>query len=143
MQARVARRSAAQVAIRRSAESRRPFHIKYDVNRMDASELVRALRARHALSQTALANRASTTQQAVSRIEHGRVSPTVATLERLAAVCGEVLVLDAIPRDIPFDHRQLAQQAKLPMSERLELALSWNKFAGGIAGKALRALDDR
>jgi transcriptional regulator with XRE-family HTH domain len=110
---------------------------------MDASELVRALRARHDLSQTALAHRASMSQQAISRIEHGRVSPTVATLERLAAACGEVLMLDAIPREVPFDDTQRAQQAKLPMSERLELALSWNRFAGGIAGKALGALDNR
>jgi transcriptional regulator with XRE-family HTH domain len=110
---------------------------------MDPSELVRALRARHDLSQAALAYRLSMSQQAISRIEHGRVSPTVATLERLTAACGEVLVLDALPREIPFDDTQLAQRVKLPMNERLELALSWNRFAGGIAGNALRALDDR
>jgi transcriptional regulator with XRE-family HTH domain len=97
---------------------------------VDASELVREVRARHDLSQAALAYRASTTQQAISRIEHGRVSSTVVTLERLAAVSGEALVLEAIPRDVPFADTQLAEQAKLPMSERLELALSRNKFAG-------------
>jgi hypothetical protein len=46
-------------------------------------------------------------------------------------------------REVPFDDTQLAEQAKLPMSERLELALSWNQFAGGIAGTALRAIGDR
>jgi transcriptional regulator with XRE-family HTH domain len=118
-------------------------HIRYGVTPMDPSALVRELRARHGLSQAALAFRAGSTQQSISRIESGRVSPTVAMLEPLAAACGEVLVLDAIPRDVPFDDTQLAQRAKLPMSERLELALSWNRFAGEIAGKALRALDDR
>jgi transcriptional regulator with XRE-family HTH domain len=45
------------------------------------------------LSQTALAYRAGTTQQAISRIEHGLVSPTVEMLSRLAAACGDGLAL--------------------------------------------------
>jgi uncharacterized protein len=65
---------------------------------MDASSFVGELRARHQLSQSALAYRAGTTQQAVSRIEHGRVSPTVEMLARLAGAVGEELVLDARPR---------------------------------------------
>lgn len=113
----------------------------YDVC-MKASELVRELRARHRLSQAALAYRAGTTQQAISRIEQGLVSPTVEMLARLAAACGEELVLDARPRGVPFDDDQLTSQAQRPMSSRLELALSWNQFAGEIAGKALQALRD-
>jgi transcriptional regulator with XRE-family HTH domain len=100
---------------------------------MDAAAFVRDLRARHQLSQHALAYRAGTTQQAVSRIEHGRVSPTVEMLARLAAVAGEELVLDARPREVPFDNDQLATAAAAPMAERLERALSWNLFAGEVA----------
>jgi transcriptional regulator with XRE-family HTH domain len=102
--------------------------------------MVQALRARHGLSQAALAYRAGTTQQAISRIELGQVSPTVDMLARLAAACGEELVLDARPRGVPFDDAQLGEQARLGMSERLELASSWNRFAGEIRGTALKPL---
>ncbi len=106
---------------------------------MDAASFVRELRARHGLSQYALAYRAGTTQQAVSRIEHGRVSPTVEMLARLAAVVGEELVLDARSREVPFDRDQLAAAAASPMSERLERGMSWNLFAGEIAAAGARA----
>ncbi len=106
---------------------------------MDAASFVRELRARHGLSQSALAYRAGTTQQAVSRIEHGRVSPTVEMLARLAVVVGEELVLDARSREVPFDRDQLATAAASPMAERLERAMSWNLFAGEIAGAGARA----
>jgi transcriptional regulator with XRE-family HTH domain len=107
---------------------------------VDAGELVRELRERHGLSQAALAYRSGTTQQAVSRIEQGVVSPTVKMLARLAAACGEELVLDTRPRGVPFEDAQLAEQARLSIGDRLELALSWNRFAGGITGAALKNL---
>jgi transcriptional regulator with XRE-family HTH domain len=110
--------------------------------RVNAGTLLREVRRRHGLSQTQLAYRAGTTQQAISRIEQGFVSPTVEMLTRLTAACGEELVLDAHPREIPFEPGQLAEQASLPISDRLELAVSWNEFAGEIAGKALPALRD-
>lgn len=106
---------------------------------MDVASFVRELRARHGLSQDALAYRAGTTQQAVSRIEHGRVSPTVEMLARLAAAVGEELVLDARRREVPFDRDQLATAAASPMAERLERAMSWNLFAGEIAAAGARA----
>jgi hypothetical protein len=44
---------------------------------------------------------------------------------------------------VPFEDAQLEEQAALPMTERLELALSWDRFAGEIAGTALKALHER
>jgi transcriptional regulator with XRE-family HTH domain len=99
------------------------------------------LRDRHGLSQAELAHRAGTTQQAISRLERGGVSPTVAMLEHLAAVCGERLSVGTAPREVPFDPDQLAAQASLSMAERLELASSWNQLATAITGSAARALD--
>lgn len=64
-------------------------------------------------------------------------------LTRLVAACGEELVLGARKRAVPFEDAQLAEQVALPMAERLELALSWDRFAGEIAGKALKALHER
>jgi transcriptional regulator with XRE-family HTH domain len=109
---------------------------------VDAAAFVKELRGRHGLSQTALAYRAGTTQQALSRIEGGLVSPTIEMLSRLAAACGDELVLDARPREVPFDGDQLAGQALRSIEDRLEVALGWNRFAGEIAGKALTALSD-
>jgi transcriptional regulator with XRE-family HTH domain len=106
---------------------------------VDAASFVRELRARHGLSQFALAYRAGTTQQAISRIERGRVSPTVEMLARVAAAVGEELVLDSRPRAVPFDDDQLAAAGASPIADRLERAMSWNRFAGEIAAAGARA----
>jgi transcriptional regulator with XRE-family HTH domain len=106
---------------------------------MRAGELVRGLRERHGLSQAALAYRAGTTQQAISRIEQGKVSPTVDTLEHLAGACGEELVLEARPRGVPFEDSHLALSARAPVAERAELAFAWNEFAGELAAAGERA----
>lgn len=106
---------------------------------MDAASFVQDLRARHGLSQAALAHRVGTTQQAISRIEHGRVSPTVDMLGRLAAATGEEIVLAARPRGVPFDDDQLKAAAASPIAERLERAMSWNLLAGEVAAAGGRA----
>ena len=103
---------------------------------------MRELRARHGLSQAQLAYRAQTSQQALSKIEHGVVSPSVETLVRLASVVGEELVLGYKPREVPFEEAQLRERARMAIGDRLRLAISWNKFAGEIAGKAAEALRD-
>jgi transcriptional regulator with XRE-family HTH domain len=109
---------------------------------VDVGGWVRALRKRHDLTQAQLAYRAGTSQQAISRIEAGEVSPSVALLERLAVTCGEELVLDSRRREVPFEEAQLAEQAAMPMADRLQLASSWNRLAGEIIGLAAKALRD-
>jgi transcriptional regulator with XRE-family HTH domain len=116
-------------------------HSRDDV-KMKAGTWTEELRARRGLSQAQLAYRAGTSQQAISRIERGVVSPAIAFLERLAAVCGEELVLDARAREVPFEEVQLAEQAAMPMADRLVLASSWNRLAGEITGLAAQALRD-
>jgi transcriptional regulator with XRE-family HTH domain len=101
------------------------------------------LRGRHGLSQAGLAARAGTSQQALSKIERGLVSPSVETLARLAAAMGEELVLESRSREVPFDSDQLAAAIASPMPERLERALSWNRFAGEIAIAGARARERR
>ena len=106
---------------------------------MDAATWIRDLRARHRLSQAKLAVRAGTSQQALSRIENGTVSPSLDTLARLAAAVGEELRIESRQREIPFDEDQLATAMASPMAERLERALSWNRFAGEIAEAGAKA----
>ena len=93
---------------------------------------VEQLRARHRLSQGQLAYRANTSQQAISRIERGVVSPSIEVLERLAAACGEQLVLDARPREVPIDPSQLEARAEMSPQARAELSFGWNKLGGEL-----------
>lgn len=58
---------------------------------------VRALREEHGLSQRELAERIGSTQPAVARLEAGGVSPSLVTLERIAAAMGSALVVDFVP----------------------------------------------
>jgi transcriptional regulator with XRE-family HTH domain len=101
------------------------------------------LRARHGLRQADLAYRAGTSQQAISRIEHGLVSPTIEMLARLAAACGEELVLGYKQRAVPFEDEQLRASIRRSASERLELAVGWNEFAGEIAIAGAKAREQR
>ena len=69
---------------------------------MTAGELLREARRRHGVTQQQLAIRARTSQAAVSRIERGVVSPSIATLAYLLEMMNEELVLDA--REIDWGH---------------------------------------
>jgi hypothetical protein len=55
---------------------------------MDVARIVREARRGAGLSQSALAQRAKTSQPAVARYEAGTATPSLATLERLLAACG-------------------------------------------------------
>jgi len=68
---------------------------------MDISEsaaTVREARRLSGLTQRDLARRAGTSQPAIARIETGLASPTLSTLERLAAAAGFDVKLSLIPR---------------------------------------------
>src|SRR5437867_470767 len=80
---------------------------------MKASVLLQGARRSAGLSQRELARRSGMPQAAVSRIERGVVSPTVATLDRLLRECG--WELDALRRHGEGVDRTLIQ-ARLRMS---------------------------
>ncbi|GIU84914.1 MAG: hypothetical protein KatS3mg008_1689 [Acidimicrobiales bacterium] len=64
---------------------------------MTPARLLKAVRVRNGLSQQELASRAGVSQPVISVYERGRRDPTVGTLARLIAACGERLSLDARP----------------------------------------------
>ena len=99
----------------------------------DAGSLIRKRRLAHGLTQAKLARRAGTTQAALSRLERGSLSPTVATLERLLGALGEVPEISARRPELQIDRAHLADQRRRTPSQRLELALSWNRLAGALA----------
>ena len=87
---------------------------------MDASDLLRAARERHGLTQAQLAIRARTSQAAISRIERGLVSPTVETLERLLELMGEELGLDAQAIDYGHDRTLFELNLARTPAQRIE-----------------------
>lgn len=68
------------------------------MNDMATAALVRRIRAQARLTQAELAARAGTAQPAIARLEAGRSSPSLATLENLAAAAGFDLELRLAPR---------------------------------------------
>jgi transcriptional regulator with XRE-family HTH domain len=106
---------------------------------MSAGELLRDARRRHGLTQAQLAARARTSQAAISRIERGLVSPSVATLENLLYLMNEELVLDA--RAIDWGHDVTLNQESLARTptERLRYAVSYANFVEELREAATRA----
>ncbi len=102
---------------------------------MTPGSLLRDARARHRLSQQALAGRARTTQKQVSRIENDEISPSVRTLERLLAVMGERLEIRAVagPRDNRSDAEVLADAQALTGSERVAAAAALSHTLTAVA----------
>jgi transcriptional regulator with XRE-family HTH domain len=93
-----------------------------------AGELVREVRRRHGLTQQQLADRARTSQAAISRIERGLVSPSVDTLANLLDLLGEELVLDAAPIDYGHDVTLLEQNLQRTVSQRIDHGASFANF---------------
>jgi transcriptional regulator with XRE-family HTH domain len=93
-----------------------------------AGELVREVRRRHGLTQQQLADRARTSQAAISRIERGLVSPSVDTLANLLDLLGEELVLDAAPIDYGHDVTLLQQNLQRTVSQRIDHGASFANF---------------
>lgn len=103
---------------------------------MDAANLLRTVRRRHGLTQAQLAARARTSQAAISRLERGLVSPSVATLAELLDLMGEELVLDATPIDYGIDKTLIREQLKKTPEERLDFMVSFSNFVREFQGAA-------
>jgi len=100
-------------------------------------ELLRDARSRHGLTQQQLAMRARTSQAAISRIERGLVSPSVAMLERLLDLTGEALTLNARPTDAGIDRTLLRANLERTPEERIDFIAGFSRFIDEIRGKAL------
>lgn len=60
---------------------------------LELGEQIRGLREARGVSQAELGRRIGSTQPAIARLEAGRVSPTLETLDRVAAALGMELVV--------------------------------------------------
>jgi transcriptional regulator with XRE-family HTH domain len=106
---------------------------------MRTGQFLRQRRLANGLSQTQLALRAGTSQSFISQLENGDKSPTVDTVERLLAVMGEELHLEASPVAHRYSRGDLAAELRRPVAARLAGALAWNDFGDEIAGAARTA----
>lgn len=96
---------------------------------MNPGKLLRCARERRGLSQRRLALRAGTSQDAISRIERGAESPTVARFARLMLVLGERTSLESTPLAASVDGEGLGASRALSPAERLRESASWNLAA--------------
>jgi transcriptional regulator with XRE-family HTH domain len=101
-------------------------------------ELLREARKRHGVTQAQLAARARTSQAAISRIERGLVSPSVATLEHLLEMLNEELVLDAREVDWGFDRTLIRENLKLTPEQRIANQARWSRGMNEIRRAARR-----
>lgn len=103
---------------------------------MAPGNLLRETRRRHGLTQEQLAARARTSQAAISRIERGRVSPSVATLSQLLDLMGEELVLEGHSIDYGHDRSMIRDNQRLRPEERIDRQASWSRGMRAIARAA-------
>ena len=103
---------------------------------MAPGELLRSVRFRHGLTQRQLAIRARTSQAAVSRIERGIVSPTVATLAEFLRLMNEELVLEAHEVDWGHDRNLIRDNLDTDPATRVERGVAWSRRVAASAGSA-------
>ena len=95
---------------------------------MVGGELVREARRRAGLTQKELADRAGTTQSAIARLESGRSTPSLDTVERLLRLCGFQLIVEIAPYD-DSDVVQAAARLRQSPEARLVDMQSGVRFA--------------
>ena len=103
---------------------------------MNIAALVKKARRDAGLTQLELADRIGTTQSAISRLESGRVQPSVDMLQRVADACGATLDLRISP--VPVDPGDLVSTLALTPTERLDQLVCTVRYI--LAGR--RALAD-
>ena len=116
------------------------YPIRY-IQHVTPGEIIRSRRRANGLTQQQLALRSGSTQAAISRLERGELSPTFETFERLLSVMGEDAEVTVLRPIADYDRARLRALRARPASERLALAISWNRLAGEVAraGEAARA----
>jgi len=86
---------------------------------MDIGVLIRDARRAAGVSQADLARRSGTSQPAIARLEAGRGSPSIATVDRILRALGCTLELAAREVDTGVDRTLIAQMLRLTPTDRL------------------------
>ena len=96
---------------------------------MIGGELVREGRKRAGLTQRQLADRAGTTQSAIARLEAGRSTPSLETVERLLRLCGLQLIVELAPYDDSDIRQAEALTGLTPEQRALRLGRNVRRLA--------------
>ncbi|HET7385934.1 MAG TPA: helix-turn-helix transcriptional regulator [Nocardioidaceae bacterium] len=99
------------------------------------NDLVREARKRAGLSQRELAEKAGTTQSALSRLERGRSAPSFDTVLRLVRLCGLDLDIMLVERD-DSDWTQAQDMLELTPEQRIAHAIDTANTMLEIRGSA-------
>lgn len=102
-------------------------------------DALREAREQQGLSQRRLALRASTSQDAISRIERGVEAPTLERFAQLMLVLGRQPIVHVEPLKGPLPRDELAVGHELTARERLREAASWNRVASHLAAAGEQA----
>lgn len=105
--------------------------------RMQAASLLRSARRRAGLTQRQMADRAGVPQATVGRIESGRITPRVDTLDHLLGAVGQELIAGVRP-GIGVDRSQILELLRLTPAQRLELAAQDATGLGRLEARARR-----
>lgn len=93
----------------------------------DPAAVCRQVRAYTQLSQRDLARRAGVSPATITRIESGRMQPTVATLTKIVRAAG--MQLDLVVTDPDPDHRKaVAHRAGLSIEDRFREVANIDRF---------------
>ena len=113
------------------------------------NQIIQRARTQAQLSQRDLASRAQTTQSVIARIEGGRTSPTVDTVERLITAAGFDISIEITPRAAPdpvieafkrdIDRSLLRQNLAKSPDERLHALRSLQRLAAEARRAGARA----
>ena len=100
---------------------------------VDAARVCREARSYASLSQRDLARRAGVSPATITRIESGRMQPTIATLDKIVRAAG--LELDLVVSDPDPDHRKaVAHRAGLSIEDRFREIANIDRFRRATAG---------
>ena len=101
---------------------------------MDPSQALKDARQAAGLSQRDLAKRTRVAQPAIARIESGKVSPGIETLDHLLRACGRTLRV-ADRHGVGVDRTVIRRLIKLSPRERLDLAVAEATHMKDLLGK--------
>ena len=103
---------------------------------MQARTMLLEARRGARISQRELSRRSGVPQAAISRIEHGLVSPRIETMDRLLRACGKDLELVVRP-GTGLDRTLIRERLRLSVAERAGLAIrEWENTRAVLRGGA-------
>lgn len=106
---------------------------------MDVGLIIRSARISRGVTQQDLAERAGTTQTAISRLENNGTSPTIETLSRVLLCLGLQATITVEPIPSWTDDADLAAAAQRSPDQRIDHAVASMRSMTGLLGAARRA----